>query len=141
MTEIRYWPRIGMPVDKAQAEEIIHRMEESTIGQVLDEDLEEFQTVVPVSSKQLLAEVEDLFDNPPADDVPAFSEDNLAILELMEYEESRKQFIIDAKEKGMTLEEAKEAYESGKAILVRDALGLPEDLERKDVLGYSDESE
>jgi hypothetical protein len=51
---------------------------------------------------------------------------NLAILQLMTYESRRKQYIMEFKESGMSLEEAKEAYEEGKRALVREHLDLPE---------------
>ena len=44
MTEIRYWPRIGMRVERKAAEQFIDKLVANTMeaGSRLDDDIEEF---------------------------------------------------------------------------------------------------
>ncbi len=104
--ETRYWPRVGLYVTRKTANEFISRMGKT--GNVLDDDLEEsVQTGTP-DPLYLTAEVEELFnsENESQDITP----DNKAILELMQFESKKKEFILQNKGDGMTLQEAKEAY-------------------------------
>ena len=123
MTELRYWERVGFMVSRDQAEEIASRMN-SASGKVLDDDIEEF-VEARTDLHEVLDEIEILFENPPAGD-KTLSEDNQAILALMDFESNKKAFIKEKKAEGMELAEAKEAYEFAKAAFVREALGLPE---------------
>lgn len=123
MTELRYWERVGFMVSRDQAEEIASRMNSSS-GKVLDDDIEEF-VEARTNLNEVLDEIEILFENPPAGD-KTLSEDNQAILALMDFESNKKAFIKEKKAEGMELAEAKEAYEFAKAAFVREALGLPE---------------
>tara|TARA_B100002019_G_scaffold264410_1_gene253188 strand:- start:425 stop:811 length:387 start_codon:yes stop_codon:yes gene_type:complete len=123
MTELRYWERVGFMVSRDQAEEIASRMN-SASGKVLDDDLEEF-VEARTNLHEVLDEIEILFENPPTGD-KTLSEDNQAIIALMDFESNKKAFIKERKAEGMELAEAKEAYEFAKAAFVREALGLPE---------------
>lgn len=122
-TELRYWDRVGFMVTREQADEILSRMNDAT-GKKLDDDIEEF-VEARVDIIEVANELDNLFNNPPVSD-QMLSEDNLAILALMDFENNKKQFIVDRKAEGMELAEAKEAYEFEKARLVRESLGLPE---------------
>ena len=87
MTEIRYWPRIGMRVEKKAAEEFIEKiMSDGSKGSVLDDDLEEFVNVVPLTAAELHEEINTLFESPPDLESPAYDDFNQAILDLMEFE-------------------------------------------------------
>lgn len=123
MTELRYWERVGFMVSRDQAEEIASRMNSSS-GKVLDDDIEEF-VESRTNLHEVLDEIEILFENPPTGDT-TLSEDNKAIIALMDFESNKKAFIKEKKAEGMELAEAKEAYEFAKAAFVREALGLPE---------------
>jgi hypothetical protein len=125
-TELRYWPRIGMRVSKTTAQSFIDRLASGHGGSRLDEDLEEFTTITPITAEELVIEVETLFASPESSEGIEMDPMNLAILQLMTYESRRKQYIMEFKESGMSLEEAKEAYEEGKRALVREHLDLPE---------------
>ena len=133
MTEIRYWPRIGMRVERKAAEQFIDKLVANTMeaGSRLDDDIEEFVNIVTLTPAELQAEIDLLFENPPDLEAPAFDEFNSAILELMEFESNRKKYILDKKAEGMTLEEAKEAYDVEKASMVRHHLDLPEPSEEE----------
>ena len=122
-TELRYWDRVGFMVTRDQADDIMSRMNTAT-GKQLDEEMEEF---VPADTdmNEVRLEVETLFNNPPAEG-ESLSEENMAIINLMEFEKQKKQFIMDLKSEGMELMDAKQEYEFAKSRLVRVALGLPE---------------
>jgi hypothetical protein len=122
-TELRYWDRVGFMVTREQADDILSRMNDAS-GKKLDDDIEEF-VEARVDIIEVTNELDKLFNNPPSSD-QMLSEDNLAILALMDFENNKKQFIVDRKAEGMELAEAKEAYEFEKARLVRESLGLPE---------------
>jgi len=92
----------------------------------LDEDLEEFTTITPITAVELVAEIEHLFAAPDNPETPEeMDELNLAILNLMAYEGRRKEIIMAHKEEGLSLEDAKDAYEEGKRELVRLYLDIP----------------
>lgn len=126
--ELRYWDRVGFMVSKQQAEEVASRMNTAT-GKTLDEDLEDYvESSVDINA--VLNEITILFENPPIDD-QELSEDNQAIITMMQFEQSKKQFILDRKAEGMELTDAKQAYEFAKAKLVRVALDLPDPVEEE----------
>jgi len=104
--ETRYWPRVGLYVTRKTANEFISRM--GNTGNVLDDDLEEFVQNTTPDPLYLTAEVEELFNSEyESQDI---TPDNKAILELMQFESKKKEFILQNKGNGMTLQEAKEAY-------------------------------
>jgi polynucleotide 5'-kinase involved in rRNA processing len=126
--ELRYWDRVGFMVSKQQAEEVASRMNTAT-GKTLDEDLEDYvESSVDINA--VLNEITILFENPPIDD-QELSEDNQAIITMMQFEQGKKQFILDRKAEGMELTDAKQAYEFAKAKLVRVALDLPDPVEEE----------
>ncbi len=129
-TELRYWDRVGFMVTRDQADDIMSRMNTAS-GKKLDEDMDEF---VPADTdmNEVRLEVETLFNN-PAEEGDILSEANLAIINLMEFEKGKKQFIMDLKAEGMELMDAKQEYEFAKSRLVRVALGLPEPEEEEEV--------
>ena len=141
MSEVRYWKRAGFPVTREQAEEMIDRISTGAIGAVRDDDIEEFVPVGGTAShSQLKKEVEELFSRPADESDTQIDESIANILEAMAFEQNKKQFIIDCKSRGLSLEEAREEYEAAKASLVRKALNLPE--EPMDVpIIYGDDSE
>ena len=128
--ETRFWERVGMYVTRDFAEQWIERI--GAKGQVLDEELEEFNAVVTPDSDRLRKEIDALFDAPPNEG--ELSPENQAILALMDFERQRKDFVrerrqmliddgVDASE---ALTQAKSDYDDAKENLVRGALGLPE---------------
>jgi len=127
-TELRYWDRVGFLVTREQAEDIAGRMN-SVSGKTLDEDIEEF-VEARVDINQVFTEIDRLFNTPPETSV-TLSEDNQAILALMNFENNKKSFIKAKKAEGMELADAKQAYEFEKARLVRESLGLPEPSEEE----------
>jgi len=127
-TELRYWDRVGFLVTREQAEDIAGRMN-SVSGKTLDEDIEEF-IEARVDINQVFTEIDTLFNSPPETSV-TLSEDNQAILALMNFENNKKSFIKAKKAEGMELADAKQAYEFEKARLVRESLGLPEPSEEE----------
>jgi polynucleotide 5'-kinase involved in rRNA processing len=126
--ELRYWDRVGFMVSKQQAEEVASRMNTAT-GKKLDEDLEDY-VEAGVDINAVLTEITILFENPPIDEIE-LSEDNQAIISMMQFEQGKKQFIIDRKAEGLELAEAKEAYEFAKSKMVRVALDLPDPVEEE----------
>ena len=84
MTEIRYWPRIGMRVERKAAEQFIEKLVSNTMeaGSRLDDDIEEFVNIVTLTPAELQAEIDLLFENPPDLEALAFDEFNSSILEL-----------------------------------------------------------
>jgi hypothetical protein len=120
---------------------MIDRISAGAIGAVRDDDIEEFVPVGGTASHtQLKKEVDELFSR-PADESDAQIDDSIAnILEAMAFEQNKKQFIIDCKSRGLSLEEAREEYEAAKAALVRKALNLPDEPMDVPVI-YGDDSE
>ncbi len=115
---MRFWPRVGLYVDRKMADEFIERMVGH--GSVLDEDLDEFvQPTIP-DAQFLTDEVEVLFTNPFEEH--ELDEANQSILALMTFEGNRKDYIKELKADGMTLEDAKEAYKEELALMVKAAL-------------------
>ena len=135
-TEMRYWKRVGFAVSKGQALELIDRLADKPHGSVLDDDLEEFDSVGgDMSPLTLNREVEMLWERDfDADKDLQMDEAINWIIVAMEFERNKKQFIKDLKAEGLTLDEAKEKYEFEKADIVRKALDLPEVEEVKEMI-------
>lgn len=115
---MRFWPRVGLYVDRQMAEEFIERMVGH--GSVLDEELDEFvQPTIP-DAQFLTTEVDVLFSHEFEEH--ELDEANAAILALMTFEGNRKDYIKTLKADGMTLEEAKDAYKEELALMVKAAL-------------------
>ena len=131
--ETRFWDRTGFRVTLEQAQDIASRMGVERMGQNLDEEIEEFVTPDAPSIGELQREIKELFNSNDTDD-RLFSDDNEAILGLMDFESRRKQIIKQYKADGMTLEEAKEAFKITKHQMVREHLGLPEPIEGEEVV-------
>ncbi len=133
---MRYWKRVGFAVSKGQALELIDRLADKPHGSVLDDDLEEFDSVGgDMSPVTLNREIEMLWerDFDPETDLQMDESINWIIV-AMEFERNKKQYIKDLKAEGLTLDEAKEKYEFEKADIVRKALDLPEVEEVKDMI-------
>jgi hypothetical protein len=128
MSEVRYWERAGFPVTRSQAEEMIERISEGAIGAVRDDDIEEF---VPVGGgathSALRREVDELFSRPASEEDKQVDDSIANIIALMSFEQNKKQYIMDCKARGLTLEEAREEYDKDKANMVRNALDLPDE--------------
>jgi len=123
--ETRYWPRVGLYVTRRSAAQFIERM--GGTGHALDEDIEEFVSPGVPDPLSLGNEIEDLFANPyVSHDV---STENMAILNLMQFESDKKKFIMEKKGEGMTLDEAKDAYKTALHQIVFDS--LPEEAQER----------
>jgi len=135
-TEMRYWKRVGFAVSKGQALELIDRLADKPHGAVLDDDLEEFDSVGgDMSPITLEREVEMLWERDFDPEVDLQVDESINwILVAMEFERNKKQYIKDLKAEGMSLEDAKEKYEFEKADIVRKALDLPDVEEVQDMI-------
>jgi len=123
--ETRFWPRVGLYVTRASAAGFIERM--GGTGHALDEDLEEFVSPSMPDPKSLAIEIEDLFEEPY--EAQELSTENMAILNLMQFESDKKKFIMEKKGEGMTLDEAKDAYRQELHQIVFDS--LPEEAQER----------
>ena len=123
--ETRFWPRVGLYVTRASAAGFIERM--GGTGHALDEDLEEFVSPSMPDPKSLAIEIEDLFKAPY--EAQELSTENMAILNLMQFESDKKKYILEKKGEGMTLDEAKDAYRQELHQIVFDS--LPEDAQER----------
>lgn len=129
--ETRYWERVGMYVTRQFADQWIERI--GVRGQVLDDDLEEFNAIALPDADLLRREINGLFNEAP--NLGKVSVENQAILALMDFERQRKNFIRDRRqmllddglESSEALTTAKEDYNAAKEGLVRDALGIEEE--------------
>jgi len=129
--ETRYWERVGMYVTRQFADQWIERI--GVRGQVLDDDLEEFNAIALPDADLLRREINGLFNAAP--NLGNVSVENQAILALMDFERQRKNFIRDRRqmllddglEPSKALTTAKEDYDVAKEGLVRDALGIEEE--------------
>lgn len=129
MSNMRYWPRLGIYVTRADAEAYIGKVG----GQhtYADDDLEEFVPAPTLSPEALSVEVEELFENPPLE-APAPSEEILQMLAVIQFEESRVATIKKwIKEEGMDKQDAKDRFQAEMDVMVRDALGLPAETEQE----------
>jgi polynucleotide 5'-kinase involved in rRNA processing len=127
--ELRYWDRVGFLVTREQAEDVASRMNTAT-GKQLDEEMEEYVEAA-VDLNDVMVEIEVLFNDPPVDET-MLSDANQAIIDMMQFEKEKKQFIMDRKAEGMDIAKAKEAYEFEKARMVRVALDLPEPVDEEE---------
>ena len=122
---MRYWPRLGIYVSRADAEAYISKVG----GQhtYADDDLEEFVPAPTHNPEALTIEVEHLFENPPTE-APEPSEEILQMIAVIQFEEQRvatvKKWI---KEDGMEKKDAKARFQAEMDVMVREALGLPEE--------------
>jgi hypothetical protein len=129
--ETRYWERVGMYVTRQFSDQWIERI--GVRGQVLDDDLEEFNAIALPDADLLRREINELFNAAP--NLGNVSVENQAILALMDFERQRKNFIRerrqmlldDGLESSEALTTAKEDYNAAKEGLVRDALGIEEE--------------
>ena len=126
---MRYWPRLGIIVSRADAEAYIGKVG----GQhtYADDDLDEFVHAPTHSPEALAVEVQELFDN-PALEAPAPSDEIKLMLKVIEFEEQRVPTIKKwIKEDGMDKQEAKDRFQAEMDLMVREALGLPEETEQE----------
>ena len=128
---MRYWPRLGIYVTRADAEAYISKVG----GQhtYADDDLEEFVPAPSLNAESLTVEVEHLFEQPPLE-APEPSDEIRQMIAVIEFEEQRVPLIKKwIKEEGMDKQEAKDRFQAEMDAMVREALGLPEetDLERE----------
>ncbi len=135
-TEMRYWKRVGFAVSKGQALELIDRLADKPHGSVLDDDLEEFDSVGgDMSPVTLNREIEMLWERDYDPKIDRQLDESINwIIVAMEFERNKKQYIKDLKAEGMSLADAKEKYEFEKADIVRKALDLPEVEEVKEMI-------
>ena len=99
-------------------------------GQVLDDDLEEFNAISLPDADLLRREINSLFDSPP--NMGELAPENQAILALMDFERQRKDFIRERRQMLLddgvdspeALTQAKSDYDEAKENLVRGALGM-----------------
>ncbi len=123
--ETRFWPRVGLYVTRKSAAEFIERM--GGTGHSLDEDMEEFVTPGVPDPMSLGNEIDELFANPYEEQ--KISTENMAILNLMQFESNKKKYIMEKKGEGMTLDEAKDAYKQELHQIVFDS--LPEEAQER----------
>ena len=129
MENMRYWPRLGIYVTRADAEAYIGKV--GGRHTYADDDLEEFINAPSLSPESLSVEVEELFENPPLE-APTPSEEIKMMLKVLEFEEQRVSLIKKwIKEDGMEKQDAKDKFQTEMDIMVRDALGLPEETEQE----------
>ena len=130
MTQTRYWQRVGFRVTKQQALEIVEKMKEGVTGKVMDDDIEEYVNVESTDPYIIEVEVNDLFEGDDNDEM--VDEDNAKILALMEFEQTRKAYILEKVAEGMDKADAKLAFDAAKGEMVRLALGIPEPEEEEE---------
>jgi hypothetical protein len=123
--ETRFWPRVGLYVTRKSAAEFIERM--GGTGHSLDEDMEEFVSPGVPDPKSLGSEIDELFAKPY--ESQNISTENMAILNLMQFESDKKKYIMEKKGEGMTLDEAKDAYRQELHQIVFDS--LPEEAQER----------
>ena len=110
---MRYWKRVGFAVSEGQALELIDRLADKPHGSVLDDDLEEFDSVGGDQSPLTMArEIEQLFERDYDEKIDLQLDESINwIIVAMEFERNKKQFVKDLKAEGKTLVEAKEMIE------------------------------
>jgi hypothetical protein len=124
--EMRYWPRLGIYVNRTDAESYCLKV--GGRHTVVDDDLEEFVPVSTHEPEALKMEVESLFNSPPIDAIP--SDEIKAMIDVINFEETRVATIKKwIKEDGMDKQDAKDKFKVLMDKMVRDALGLPEETE------------
>tara|TARA_B100000686_G_scaffold150276_1_gene157532 strand:- start:783 stop:1265 length:483 start_codon:yes stop_codon:yes gene_type:complete len=127
--EMRYWPRLGIYVTRADAEAYISKVG----GQhtYADDDLEEFVPAPSLNAESLTVEVEHLFEQPPLE-APEPSDEIKQMIAIIQFEEQRVPLIKKwIKEEGMDKQEAKDRFQAEMDAMVRDALGLPDETEHE----------
>lgn len=123
---MRYWPRLGIYVNRTDAESYCLKVG----GQhtVVDDDLEEFVPVSTHEPEALKIEVEGLFNSPPIDAIP--SDEIKQMIEIIKFEDTRVATIKKwIKEDGMDKQDAKDKFKVIMDKMVREALGLPDETE------------
>ncbi len=126
---MRYWPRLGIYVTRADAEAYISKVG----GQhtYADDDLEEFVPAPSLNAEALTVEVEHLFEQPPLE-APEPSDEIKQMIAIIQFEEQRVPLIKKwIKEEGMDKQEAKDRFQAEMDTMVRDALGLPDETEHE----------
>lgn len=127
--EMRYWPRLGIYVTRIDAESYCSKVGGQHTH--LDDDIEEFVPVSTHDENAMRKEVEMLFDNPPMES-PVLSEEILLMVKTIEFEESRVATIKKwIKEDGMEKQDAKDRFQAEMDVMVREALGLPDETEQE----------
>ena len=131
---MRYWPRLGIYVTRADAEAYVSKVG----GQhtYADDDLEEFVPAPTLNPEALSVEINHLFENPPLE-APEPSEEILQMLAVIEFEEQRVPLIKKwIKEEGMEKKDAKDRFQAEMDKKVREALGLldetPQEIEYRE---------
>jgi uncharacterized protein YoaH (UPF0181 family) len=123
--ELRYWPRLGLYVTRADAEEYIAKA--GGAGAVLDETIEEFTPASSSSPEVLRSELDRLFEAPFTEG--EMTQENKAILAAISMEQDRVPRIKELMQEGMTKEEAKAQFDSEMDEFIRETLGLPSQTE------------
>jgi hypothetical protein len=129
MDNMRYWPRLGIYVKRADAEAYIGKV--GGRHTYADDDLEEFIPAPSLSPEALSVEVAELFENPPLES-PEPSDEIKMMLKVLEFEGERVSLIKKwIKEDGMVKQDAKDRFQADMDVMVREALGLPEETEKE----------
>ena len=126
---MRYWPRLGIYVTRADAEAYISKVG----GQhtYADDDLEEFVPAPSLNAESLTVEVEHLFEQPPLE-APEPSDEIKQMIAIIQFEEQRVPLIKKwIKEEGMDKQEAKDRFQAEMDAMVREALGLPDETDQE----------
>ncbi len=125
---VRFWPRLGLYINKIDAEEYISKTTTGT-GAVLDDVVEEFSPAVSISPEALRVEMNELFENPFEEG--EMSNENKAIIAALSMEQQRIPRIKELMAEGMDKADAKEIFDRELDVFVREALGLPEETEQE----------
>jgi len=124
---MRYWPRLGIYVTKVDAESYIQKV--GSGHTYADDDLEEFVPAQSPEPEAIRIEVEELFSKPPVE-APEPSDEVKLMLKVIEFEQERVALIKKwIKEDGMEKQDAKDRFQAEMDLMVREALGLPEETE------------
>ena len=126
--EMRYWPRLGIYVTRIDAEAYC-----SKVGgrHTHLDDIEEFVPVSTHDEDAMRMEVSMLFENPPLE-APPLSEDIEIMLKVIDFEDNRVATIKKwIKEDGMEKKDAKDKFQREMDVMVREALGLPDETEQE----------
>jgi len=125
---VRFWPRLGLYINKTDAEEYISKTGSGT-GAVLDEVVEEFSPAASISPEALRVEITELFEEPFSEG--KMSNENQAIIAALSMEKQRIPRIKEMMSEGMDKTEAKELFDRELSLFVREALGLPDETEQE----------
>jgi len=126
MTEnVRYWSRVGMYITEDFAEEWIKRLaaeDDSGNSKYLEDEIDEYVPRPLPTEAELRNEVKELFESDFVEaELPL---ETRAIILAQEMEANKVARIKQLKGEGMTLEEAKEAYQKEIDLAITDTLGL-----------------